>query len=56
VLLLGREPLTLGVEHFQITADAADVSRVSDPGLIGQRIGEESEAGGFFLGLLVADK
>src|SRR5262249_23068865 len=54
VLLLGGEPLTLGVEHFQIAAHSANVSHVSDAGLIDQRVGKKSEAGCLFLGLLVA--
>ena len=40
-LLFGGQPLALGVEHFQIAADAADVTRVREPALIAQRLGEE---------------
>src|SRR3954453_21554673 len=40
-LLFGSQPLALRIEHLQITADAAHVSRVSEPALVAKRLSQD---------------
>src|SRR5258708_5867882 len=40
-LLFGSQPLALRIEHLQITADAAHVSRVSEPALVPKRLSQD---------------
>src|SRR4051794_6251085 len=55
-LLFGGQALTLGVEDFEVAADAAHIAHVGEPALISERLREECLTGAVFAALLITDE